>query len=356
VNSKKWIKILLTLCTLAVGFVGGVNYLVDPFDIFHTKILKEQFQINERFIKIEFLEKNHNKFDSYMFGSCRIGTTPPDVLNQYVNDANFYNFTISSANLYDYLLHLQYFIKKEYPLKNLYLEIDIDNMNNYGRIESDYLRKFHPYVLDQSLYSYYISYLTGFFPFNIRGKIELNIKRDDITTYSLETGSWSKPIKEKKIQENPLKFISEESSFHIKNARLIKNSSKLKNLKALSEIVNLSKKNNINLIVFTTPYNKNMMDNFILNDYFDFLKEISTVINFYDFTGYNSITLNNTNYYEPSHYRENVGRLIAAKIFNDKSIDVPKDFGVLVTKDNINEHLENLRKQVNDYELEKNVK
>ena len=29
-NSKKWIKILLILCILAVGFVGGINYLVDP--------------------------------------------------------------------------------------------------------------------------------------------------------------------------------------------------------------------------------------------------------------------------------------------------------------------------------------
>ncbi|RWS47742.1 hypothetical protein CKA56_16195, partial [Arcobacter venerupis] len=132
----KEFKILLTLYIFVVGFVGGVNYLVDPFDVFHTKILKEQFQINERFVKIEFLEKNHNKFDSYMFGSSCIGTTPPDVLNQYMNDANFYNFTIASANLYDYLLHLQYFIKKEYPLKNLYLEIDINNMNNYGRSES----------------------------------------------------------------------------------------------------------------------------------------------------------------------------------------------------------------------------
>lgn len=44
---------------------------------------------------------------------------------------------------------------------------------------------------------------------------------------------------------------------------------------------------------------------------------------------------------------------IMAKIFNDKVVDVPKDFGVLVTKENINEHLENLRKQIEEYDLSK---
>ena len=42
-----------------------------------------------------------------------------------------------------------------------------------------------------------------------------------------------------------------------------------------------------------------------------------------------------------------------AKIFNDKSVEVSEDFGVLVTKDNIDEHLENLRKQIKEYDLNK---
>ncbi|QNM90927.1 hypothetical protein HOO34_04235 [Aliarcobacter cryaerophilus] len=42
-----------------------------------------------------------------------------------------------------------------------------------------------------------------------------------------------------------------------------------------------------------------------------------------------------------------------AKIFNDKLVEVPEDFGVLVTKDNIDEHLENLRKQIEEYDLNK---
>lgn len=54
------------------------------------------------------------------------------------------------------------------------------------------------------------------------------------------------------------------------------------------------------------------MDTFVVEDYLEFLKMISSLTNFYDFTGYNS-----------------------------------------VTKENINEHLENLRKQIEEYDLSK---
>ena len=33
--------------------------------------------------------------------------------------------------------------------------------------------------------------------------------------------------------------------------------------------------------------------------------------------------------------------------------NIPEDFGVLLTKDNIDEHLENLRKQIEEYDLNK---
>ena len=279
-KSTKWIKIFFGLSLIGVLFVGGVNYIVDPFNIFHTKFLKEQFQMNERFMKIEYLEENKNKYNSYMFGSSRIGTTPPNIIDKYFENAKFYNFTVSSANLYDYLMHLKYFIKSEYPIKNLYLQIDIDNISSYSRSESDYLRKLHPFVLEENLEKYYLSYLTGFFPFNVKGKIALNLKRDDITVYFIETGIWTKPIKEEKIRINPEKFIQEENSFKIENKRSLKNTKSKDNTSALKKIVDLCLENDINLIVFTTPHNKNMMDSFMVDDYLEFLKMISSLTNF----------------------------------------------------------------------------
>jgi hypothetical protein len=74
------------------------------------------------------------------------------------------------------------------------------------------------------------------------------------------------------------------------------------------------------------------MDTFLLEDYREYLRDISDITSFYDFTGYNSVTKDNCNYYEMSHYRPQVAKLIAAKIFNDKSIAVPSDFGKYIEK------------------------
>jgi hypothetical protein len=60
----------------------------------------------------------------------------------------------------------------------------------------------------------------------------------------------------------------------------------------------------------------------------------------------NSITTNNYYYHETSHYRLEVGALILARIFNDSSVKVPDNFGVLVTKGNIDQHLADLKAQV----------
>ena len=171
--------------------------------------------------------------------------------------------------------------------------------------------------------------------------------------YNLKTGIWARPERDERLAQNCTEYVLNEPSFNKKNSRTIKYTQAIPNKRALEKIKKLADENNINLIVFTTPHNKNMMDTFSSEDYLLFLKDISEVTNFFDFSGYNTITLNNCNYHESSHYISSVGNLIAARIFNNQNIDIPKDFGVLVTKENIDEHLENLKKQIKEYDLAK---
>jgi hypothetical protein len=75
---------------------------------------------------------------------------------------------------------------------------------------------------------------------------------------------------------------------------------------------------------------------------------------FYDFSGLNSVTLNNLNYYEKNHYRYLVGNMIVKRIFGCGNINIPDDFGVLVTKNNINEHIKKQRWELENYLANKN--
>jgi len=331
-SSKKWLITFSSVFVITMSLFGLLNYVVDPFSVFQSNFFKRTGQINERYVKIEFLEKNHHKFNAYMFGSSRIGVVKPKVIEQYIPNSRFYNFTLSSGNLHDYMVHLKYFIKRHYEIKTLYMQIDIDDMNYYGQDESDYLCKLHPYVTGESLFAGQMKYLFGFFPLNVRKKISVNFEKASPKKFEITTGIWRLPDHEKELQENPEKYVQNEASFHFKNRRVLRYIRQKEAMEALKTIVELCQQNSIKLYVFTSAHNQNKMDTFVLEDYHQYLADISKITSFYDFSGYNSITRNNANYYEMSHYRPLVGTLMAARIFHDKTISVPKDFGKFIEK------------------------
>jgi hypothetical protein len=347
-NWKIWTISFLVASLGLIAPVPAVNLYVDPFDIFHTNFLKRPYQLNERFNKIQFLDKHHDRFNSYMFGSSRIGTTDPASVQKYIPNSRFYNFTLSAATNYDHLLHLKYFLKEGYPIQNLYLQIDIpDQLKAYEPKPDDYLRKFHPHVVGRDLPSYYLEYLTIRPLETLKGKWELNEQNKDYMTFDIEgTGRFFRGDYERRIAQNHEEYIKSEPTFHENLPRTIKNDYMKPNIDALREIKRLCDENNIRLIVFTTPHHHRKVDSVVIEDYLSFLREISKITDFWDFGGYNSITLDDHNYYEFSHYRPYIGDMIAARIFGDKSVKIPDDFGVFITKQNIENRIQFLRQQM----------
>ncbi len=327
-HSKKWIIIVFLVLFINMFFVALINYIVDPFAVFKSKVFTHQLQMNERFVKVDYLQENHQNYNAYLFGSSRIGVIEPKVFEKYIPQSKFYNFTLSSANLYDYLNHLEYFVKEGYEIKTLVVQLDLNDMNYYEKAVDDYLSLSHPSVLDESSTFFYARYLFGFFPVNLQSTLETNFSQKILKTYDLKSGVWSLPLREKDLLSDAKKYVKNQKCFYIKNRRVIQYTKEIQNKKALQEIVNLCKKEKIKLYFFSTPHNKNMMDTFVLEDYHRYLNDIAHITSFYDFSGYNSVTNNNTNYYETSHYRPQVGKLIAAKIFNDSEVFVPNDFGI----------------------------
>ena len=55
------------------------------------------------------------------------------------------------------------------------------------------------------------------------------------------------------------------------------------------------------------------------------------------------------NYYEESHYRFRVGYMIASRLFGLQSFPVPADFGLLVTRQNVERHLNHQRRDLKKY-------
>jgi len=329
---RRWIAYVMIFTLVNFSLLGLVNYVVDPFRVFGSNIFSRQIEMNERFVKIDFLEKNNHKFNAYLFGSSRIGVTEPKIVEQYIPNSKFYNFTLSSANLYDYEKYLKFFIENRYPIKTLYLQLDLDNMSNYGQNEFNYTYKPHPKVNDELTSLFYMKYLVGFFPLSISSKVMNNINHTKNKHYQIEKGTWTMDDNEISLEKSCKEYVKRVPSFNFKNRRVTRYVTKNANMRALSRVVELCQREKIKLYVFVTPHNHNYMDTLILSEYRAYLQDIAKITSFYDFSGYNSVTENDCNYYEMSHYRPHVAKWIAGRIFNDKNITLPHDFGKFIKK------------------------
>ncbi len=118
---------------------------------------------------------------------------------------------------------------------------------------------------------------------------------------------------------------------------------------------------NSRFIIYTSAVTLDLMVSIIKNSekceyYKGWLHELVEVFSEVNhFMTINSITNNLENYYDDNHAYPWVLKWLANKLSNVDNKNIPEDFGVLLTKDNIDEHLENIRKQIEEYDLNKSI-
>ena len=114
----------------------------------------------------------------------------------------------------------------------------------------------------------------------------------------------------------------------------------------------LKKENpNTKFIIFTTPINIDLFKILVQSERLDDYKKwlILLVEEFgeiYDFMGVNSITQNRENYADLHHFYPEFGTLIADRVTGVVNSKLPKDFGILVNKQNLKAHFNDIDKQV----------
>ncbi len=100
-------------------------------------------------------------------------------------------------------------------------------------------------------------------------------------------------------------------------------------------------------IIFTTPVSEPFFKTFIVNgghleDYKRWLRETVEVFGkIHHFMDLNSVTTNLENFFDAHHLYEESTRMIAKRLSGDNKERTEKDFGKIITPDNIDEYLKN---------------
>jgi len=336
-SSLKFVIFLLGSTALAIVAGLSINLAIDPYSVFGSKLLPKFGQVEERYLKIEYL-KSHPHFNTFLLGSSRIGVIRTEDVNAVFRGAQSYNMTASQSNQWDAEKNIEWLIKNIPNLSRVIVQIDWPW--TYGEAKPGYelLTAVHPDISGRNKFRFLSDYLTLFNMEAINAKFVNNFGGANTPIYDMSNGYWSMPIREKQISGD-CSYAEKEPAFHIKRPATSKTSPQtlLDSLASIERYKALLDKASVKLTIILTPQNRLAIDPIDFEDYEMFIKRLANITEFYDFMYYNKLTKNDCNYYEASHYRPIVGKIILHSL-TDQS-DANSEIFKFVSKDNLDEKL-----------------
>lgn len=338
---RKWFYITLLLILLPLMGMAGFNYYIDPlWSFFHSNSHNcIQLSFDERQQKTNQVSFGPFDYDTLLLGSSRV---------TYINQHDFpglkaYNYAVSQMDLkdyYDFIEHAK--ARHGGEFKCIILGLDFyatnRNMKNDAYPASYYINKSQEFA-----YRYKTLLSRDVFKFawknykaSARG-IPLDYAYDRNNVKTLTTAS--PRVKAGKIKANL-------DNYH----KAVYANYEYKDVRAIMEKIKRANPHT-RFIVFTTPEAwplfKVMADDGLFPYYQHWLQDNVEVFgSIYNFDYPNTITTNLDNYYDASHIYPRVGTLLAHRLVNYPDPNVPADFGTLVTRDNLAQHLDMIKERI----------
>lgn len=336
-NFKKWLTAFLITCVAVCSLYALYNALVDPFGIFGDTLLdynEYSMTENPRIAKIGYLDKNYEKYDSYVIGCSKSSSIPTETLNKYYN-ASFYNMIMYGGDLYDIEKTAEYIIN-HYTAKNIVVVIGLEEARAFNSEADPTKGNLHAKVDGSAALPFYLKYLF-LNPEYSKNKIKAFLDRSYLISskevFITETGTYNKsrrdasriPSLGKYLTENPV-FTSASWYNPIPDADMCAES--------LGRIKTLCDENEINLTVIASPLYKKELECYKADEVVSYYKKIAEKVDFWNFSGCTDITEEPRYFYDSMHFRNCVGEMMLARIFSDESRFVPDNFGQYITSEN----------------------
>lgn len=339
-SAKKWLLSFLICILLIASLWAGANVLVDPYGVFGDVIFSwDSYSMtrNPRVGKIEYLKDNADKYDSYVIGCSSTSSWSVDTLNEYF-DASFYNMIMYGADMLDVEETVAY-LADNYTVKNLVLNVYIDNGMSYDVGEDLRENRMHPAVTGRGAIGFYLEHLFLDPQYAIE-KIESHRSDTELPqsfdVFNAETGTYDKRGRDAEPIRDMADYIAKYpvfASYPVHCNRLTKID---ETVGSVARIAELCRERGINLTVVTAPVYMEYLRQFDQAEVEEFYTKLAEVTDFWDFT-MSSVSCDPRFFYDATHFRNCVGDMALARIFGDESVYVPSDLGVYVTEENVSE-------------------
>lgn len=329
---KRWFGVLFVSAIFALLLICAFNYIVDPFGVFGDKFINWHtfnFVNNPRIAKIGYLDNNHDKYNGYAIGGSKSGSINPLLLNEYYGDnTSFYSMLMYGGDFFDYEKTLQYLVEN-YSVDHIVIHMSMHEMSHYHEAKKEMNNDLHAKVLGEPLLPFYMKYLTlnlGYGTEKLEGLLKRRYDPMESNQFIPETGVYNKSERDKEDLGTLEEYLAKYPEF--KNPLYKMDSSGAEeNLKSLARMKEYCESRGISFMFIVAPTYEKEMDRYEVDGVKDFLDRAAEITPYWNFSGYNTISEDPRYFYDPMHYRNNVGEMILARIFGDKRVEVPEDFG-----------------------------
>ncbi len=336
-SSKKWVLVFLVTVFVLAALLAGLNLAADPFGAFGDKLLgwfSYDETNNPRVAKFTYLEQHHEDYDSYILGCSSTSSFSVDGFNE-LYDASFYNLIMYGADMRDCEKITQYLLEN-YTVKNLVLNVYLDNGLEYDE-ESDRLTKNLHYKEDPdtSALSYYTRYLFAD-PRYALAKLKA-LRTDTILpqtfdVFDEQTGCYDKRVRDAEpigSEEAYLQSYPVFTDYPRQSLSLPHTEDCMRSVAAIRDMCEAA---GVNLVVVAGPVYAEYLKNYQTEDIAQFYQSLAAVTPFWDFSS-SSVSCEPRYFYDGTHFRNNVGEMMCARIAGRTDLWMPDDFGTYVTTD-----------------------
>ena len=341
-SSKKWVLVFLATVFVLAALLAGLNAAVDPFGAFGDRLLS-WFSYDEtnnpRVATLSYREQHNDEYDSYILGCSSTSSFPVDAFNEAF-DARFYNLIMYGADMRDCEKITRYLIE-HYEVKNLILNVYLDNGLEYDE-ESDRLTKSLHYKEDPdtSALSFYTRYL---FADPRYALAKLNALRTDtilpqtFDVFDERTGCYDKRVRDAEPIGSAERYLESYPVFADYPHQTLSLPYTEPCMQSVAAIRAMCEEAGVNLTVVAGPVYAAYLKNYQTEDIAAFYRSLAQVTPFWDFSS-SSVSCEMRYFYDGTHFRNNVGEMMCARMTGRTDLWLPDDFGTYVTADTPEEY------------------
>ena len=325
---KQWIAYSFLLTTFIIVVTFFLMKWSDTYSNTHYNRTKFYSEPNKNVLKVHYILTHKEKYDSFIFGSSRVGNINPLKLT----NGKYYNMTYSEGLPKEHLLNIKLFLNEGVHIKNLLIGLDeFSYQVAFAKHQHQGLTKAYYKATKIALLTYYRElYLR--FPL---GEDRHHIKKKLFHSPNYFSLDISKQKENYESMVNSFNKTEFTSNKHIHDKIFDKptyyNGNTLSDtLQDIKELKQTCTQYDINCTFFINPIHKKTYEYTNKKLLQKFKKQLRQITDYYDFSGPSFITQDNQYWNETSHYTLEVGNMMIDTIYNHKNY---KDFSKYVPQE-----------------------